>query len=74
MRVDLHRTLSKADLGWAATSGWSLAPGGERAVTISIGVFDSVEAGVALIRQVLRRHRTGPGTRLTFRREPIPLD
>ncbi|GAA3247647.1 hypothetical protein ACFO1B_38805 [Dactylosporangium siamense] len=74
VRVDLHRTLREADLGWAETSGSTPAPGGGQAMTISIGVVDSVEAGVALIQQVLRRHRTGPEARLTFHREPIPLD
>jgi hypothetical protein len=74
VRVDLDRTLHDADLGWAQLSGSSTAPDGARAISLRIGVVDSLDAGVALIRQVLRRHRTGPGTRLTFHCEPIPLD
>ncbi|WP_327003614.1 hypothetical protein OHA72_52565 [Dactylosporangium sp. NBC_01737] len=51
---------------WAELSGASYTPGrGEREATLSIGVFDRLDAGVALIRQVLHRHRAGPGTRLT---------
>lgn len=67
VRIDLHRTLREADRGWAEMSGSTLAPGrGWTMMTLSIGVVDSLDAGVALIRQVLRRHRIGPGAQLTF--------
>ena len=75
LRADLDRTLREADRGWAEISGTTLTP--ERrltAVTLSICVIDSLDAGTVLIRQVLRRHPASPETRLTHHREPIPLD
>ena len=75
VRTDLDRTLREADRGWAETSGSTLTPGrGWTASALSIGVLDSLEDGVTLIRLVLRRHRAHPETRLTLDREPIPLN
>lgn len=69
LRTDLDRTLREADRGRAEIFGH-----GQSAVMLSIGVVDSIDAGTALIRQVLRRHRASPETRLTHQRQPIPLD
>ncbi|GGN80379.1 hypothetical protein GCM10010112_55880 [Actinoplanes lobatus] len=73
--ADLDRTLREADRGWADTAGSTFTPGrGWTAFALRIGIFDNLDDGVALIRQVLRRHRTDPETRLTRDREPIPFD
>jgi hypothetical protein len=75
VRTDLDRTLREADRGWAESSGATWSPGrGWTAATFGIGVIDSLDAGIALIRQVLRRHRADPETRLTSNRQPIRLD
>ncbi|GIF09509.1 hypothetical protein [Actinoplanes siamensis] len=75
VRTDLDRTLREADRGWAESVGSSSTPGrGLTEVWFSIGIVDSLDAGVALIRQVLRRHDTDSAVRLTRNRELIPLD
>ncbi|MDP9793582.1 hypothetical protein J2S43_002094 [Catenuloplanes nepalensis] len=72
LRKDLDRTLRDADRGWAEHSGATVAPGhGTLAEDFEIGVFDDLDAGVALIREVLRRHDAAPDTRLTRAGEPV---
>ncbi|KUL41468.1 hypothetical protein [Actinoplanes awajinensis] len=61
VRTDLNRALRQADLGWAESSGSTVIPGsGQTAAGVSIGVTGDLDSGVAVIRQVLARHRADP--------------
>jgi hypothetical protein len=70
--ADLDRTLREADRGTAMVTGGT-SGGGHASALIDIGVVDDLDAGVVLIREVLRRHSPAPDARLSHRREPIPL-
>jgi hypothetical protein len=70
--TDLDRTLREADRGTATVAG-STSGGGHTSALIDIDVVDDLDAGVTLIREILRRHSPGPDARLSHRRVPIPL-
>ncbi|MEU4620631.1 hypothetical protein AB0G04_11720 [Actinoplanes sp. NPDC023801] len=71
--ADLNRTLREADRGTAMVTGGT-SGGRQTSTLIDIGVVDDLDAGIALVREVLSRHAPDPATRLTDRRHgPIPL-
>ncbi|GAB7039539.1 MULTISPECIES: hypothetical protein [Catenuloplanes] len=72
LREDLDRTLRDAGRGWAEPAGSTTTPGrGTTEETLEIGVLDDLDAGVALIREVLHRHDADPTTRITRAYKPL---
>ena len=72
--VDLDRTLRDADRGGAGLIGTTNLGRDTPGLSFVVSIVDDLDAGVALTREVLRRHTTSPLSKLTHRRERLPLD
>ncbi|MEU4692362.1 hypothetical protein [Actinoplanes sp. NPDC023714] len=71
---DLDRVLRRAARGEAEITGSTSRPGyGYTDVSADLEIFDDLEAGLTLIREVLSSHGVPAGTRLTRNGEDIPL-